>query len=115
IVTYKNRYCFFNTKAKRGGCWDEQFHFAQPKILVRQIGLTPIAGIDTVGYPVLNSAFMIVCKNIINTNYLLGLLNSSLLQFYWLNKFGDKREQFPKIKGGYLKLLPIKYSTESFN
>lgn len=115
VVTYNNLYCFFNIKAKRGGCWDEQFHFAKPKILVRQIGVTPIVGIETFGYPVLNSAFMIVCKNSANSYYLLGLLNSRLLQFYWLNKFGDKREQFPKIKGGYLELLPIKFSTESIN
>jgi hypothetical protein len=37
----------------------------------------------------------------------LGILNSSAIRFYWLNKFRDDRKTFPKIKGEYLKLLPI--------
>jgi len=30
-----------------------------------------------------------------------------LVRFYWLNKFRDDRRTFPKIKGEYLKLIPI--------
>ncbi|GAK51874.1 type IIS restriction/modification enzyme [Candidatus Moduliflexus flocculans] len=107
-VTYNHRYCYFNRIAKRGGCWDETVHFTKNKILVRQIGETPIAGLDQVGYPVLNSAFMITSKEKnISTTFLLALINSKLFSFFWLNKFADKRKTFPKIKGTYLELLPI--------
>ena len=34
-------------------------------------------------------------------------MNSSAIRFYWLNKFRDDRKTFPKIKGEYLKLLPV--------
>ena len=41
-------------------------------------------------------------------HFILGLLNSRLLGFLWLERFYDKRDTFPKIKGTYLKLLPIR-------
>lgn len=105
-VEFNDRYCYFNEVAKRGGCWDENIHTLKNKILIRQIGAYPIAGMDKLGYAVLNSAFMVSSKGI-NSNFLLSQINSKLTQFYWLNKFADKRKDFPKIKGGYLELLPI--------
>jgi hypothetical protein len=42
-----------------------------------------------------------------DSKFLLGILNSSAIRFYWLNKFRDDRKIFPKIKGEYLKLLPV--------
>ena len=76
------------------------------KIVVRQVGATPICGIDSEGLAVLNSAFMIVCKDI-DPYGVLGLLNSKLIKFYWHQKFEDKRKTFPKIKGTYLELIPV--------
>lgn len=105
---YNHRYCYFNRQAKCGGCWDEQIQNSKIKILVRQVGSTPICGIETNGYAVLNSAFIIVTKSI-NPYALLGMLNSKLLQYYWRIKFEDKRKAFPKIKGSYLEILPIKH------
>lgn len=105
-TTYCNRYCFFNRIAKCGGCWDETVHNAKIKVLVRQVGATPVCGIDTSGYAVLNSAFIITSQKI-NLLLLLGLINSNVLKFYWSQKFEDKRKTFPKIKGTYLELLPI--------
>jgi len=107
-VTFSNRYCFFSREAKRGGCWDEDVHNAKGKILVRQIGAYPDGGIDTSGFAVLNAAFMILPKDRnLDLRFLLGVLNSSAIRFYWLNKFRDDRKTFPKIKGEYLKLLPL--------
>ena len=40
-------------------------------------------------------------------HYVLGIWNSRVLRFYWLKKFYDHRVTFPKIKGTYLKQLPI--------
>ena len=113
-VRFQNRYCYFNREAMRGGCWDERLHFAKDKILVRQIGLYPEGGIDANGYPVLNTAFMIVANSEgIAARFLLGLINSSVIRFYWLNRFGDGRKTFPKIKGEYLKLLPVPNAARS--
>jgi len=111
-VEYHNLYCYFNREAKRGGCWDEKMHSKKIKILVRQIGETPIAGLDEFGYPILNSAFMIYSE-LYSNKFLLGILNSALLKTYWRNKFADKRKTFPKIKGGYLELIPIKKPTKN--
>ena len=108
LITFTDRFCYFNRAAKRGGCWDEEIHNAKNKILVRQIGEYPEGGLDTRGFAVLNAAFMIFPKtNAIDSRYLLGVLNSSAIRFYWLNKFRDDRKTFPKIKGEYLKLLPL--------
>ena len=105
-------YCYFNREAKCGGCWEESAQFANPKILVRQIGKYPIAGMDEYGYPVLNTAFMISgFKEKISPYYILGVLNSRIIRYYWLQKYSDNRKQFPKIKGTYLEMLPIKRDT----
>jgi hypothetical protein len=83
-------------------------HNSKSKILVRQIGQYPEGGLDSRGFAVLNAAFMIVSKTeAFDPKFLLGLLNSAAIRFYWLNKFRDDRKTFPKIKGEYLKLLPI--------
>jgi len=107
-VTFTDRYCYFNRTAKRGGCWDEDVHNAKGKILVRQIGDYPEGGLDTRGHAVLNAAFMILPRSrSVDSKFLLGVLNSGAIRFYWLNKFRDDRRTFPKIKGEYLKLLPL--------
>lgn len=111
ITNWNHRYCYFNEEARCGGCWIEQLHNAKNKILVRQVGATPICGIDTQGLAVLNSAFMIVCKDL-DPFGVLGIINSKLIKFYWKQKFEDKRKTFPKIKGSYLELLPIIHPTD---
>ena len=113
-LKYADRYCFFNSDAKRGGCWDKVVHDSSKKILVRQIGKYPEGAIDDRGYAVLNSAFMIIPKfENISTHFLLGVLNSKVIQFFWMNKFTDDRKTFPKIKGEYLKLLPFPDATDT--
>ena len=106
VTLWNNRYCYFNEEARCGGCWIESLHNSKNKILVRQVGSVPVCGIDKNGLAVLNSAFMIVCRQI-NPFGTLGILNSKLIKFYWQQKFEDKRKTFPKIKGSYLELLPI--------
>lgn len=103
---YNNIYCYFNREAKCGGCWDTNIHNNKIKVLVRQVGSVPVCGIDTNGYAILNSAFMIV-PFIYDPFAIMGLINSKLLKFYWKHKFEDKRKTFPKIKGSYLEILPI--------
>lgn len=114
VTLWQNRYCYFNEEARCGGCWIESVHNAKNKILVRQVGATPVCGIDSEGLAVLNSAFMIVCKDL-DPYGVLGILNSKLIKFYWSQKFEDKRKTFPKIKGTYLELLPIVPPTDEIS
>jgi hypothetical protein len=112
VVNFGDRYCYFNREARRGGCWDENIHSTKNKVLIPQIGAFPEAGLDMKGYAVLNTAFMVVpTQKNLNPRFLVGLLNSSCIQFFWLNKFTDDRKTFPKIKGEYLKLIPVPGAT----
>lgn len=113
IVTFGERYCYFNSVAKRGGCWDERIHSARNKLLLRQIGHYPEAALETEGYAVLNTAFMVVPKtHDVPPEYLLAVLNSPVVRCFWTNKFKDDRNTFPKIKGEYLKRIPIPKASE---
>ena len=114
-LKYNGLYCYYNQEARCGGCWDNHAQFANPKILIRQIGKYPIAAIDERGYAVLNTAFMISSFNNISAYYLLALINSKLMKFFWLMKFADNRKQFPKIKGTYIEKLPIKRNLQIEN
>lgn len=108
-MNYSNLLAYFNPEAKRGGCWDERIHFANPKIIIRQIGEYPVCALDEKGYCCLNTAFMLVPKPESNLNvyFLIGVLNSAFIRHFWLNNFSDQRTTFPKIKGRYIELLPI--------
>lgn len=106
---YSGLYCLYDRVAQCGGCWDEEIQFAKRKVLVRQIGKTPIASLDVNGYCCLNALFMI--KSSVaeyDEAFFLGLINSRLFQVYWSNKYYDFKDAFPKIKGTYLAELPIR-------
>jgi len=107
-VEWRNLICLNDRIAKKGGCWDESKHSALNKIITKQIGKNPEFAIDVFGYHCLNTIFMI---NIFNARYnqlfVLGVLNSSVIKKFWLDNYFDKRKTFPKIKGTYLKKLPI--------
>jgi SAM-dependent methyltransferase len=96
-------------EARRGGTWDPDRHNAVGKLLTRQIGRYPTFGRDPFGYHCLNTIFMVNPRDEsgVDAYYLLGVLNSTFLRAYWVERFWDQRRTFPKIKGTYLKLLPI--------
>jgi hypothetical protein len=101
--------CLNSDIAQRGGCWDQTKHNAKNKLLTRQIGRYPYFALDHFGYHCLNTLFMVTPFEAINISpqFLLGLLNSKLIQALWVARFYDQRKTFPKIKGTYLKELPI--------
>ena len=109
LLTWSKLACLNDTVAQSGGCWDESKHEAKGKLLTRQIGQYPTFALDTVGYHCLNTIFMVTLRNEakIKPTFLLGVLNSKLLQSLWVGRFYDQRKTFPKIKGTYLKELPI--------
>jgi hypothetical protein len=109
LLEWSNLACLNNTIAQSGGCWDEAKHNAKGKLLTRQIGQYPSFALDAVGYHCLNTIFMVTLLETaqVNSLFLLGVLNSKLLRALWVGRFYDQRQTFPKIKGTYLKELPI--------
>jgi len=100
--------CLDSEDARCGGCWNPDRHEAKPKLLTPQIGRFPVFAIDSSRWHCLNTMFMISAKDkSIDMQYMLAILNSRLLQAYWIDQFYDQRRTFPKIKGTYLKQLPI--------
>jgi hypothetical protein len=95
-------------EVKAGGSWDMKVHHAK-KIVVRQVGNPePIFAFDNHGYATLNTMYSVVIENkICNYPYLLAILNSNFIKKYFLSKYADGKQLFPKIKGFQIKSLPI--------
>lgn len=109
FLKWGNLACLRSEEARCGGCWDSAKHEAKNKLVTRQIGRYPEFALDEAGWHCLNTMFMITPRER-NTHpkYLLGLLNSKLIRAFWLDHYYDQRRTFPKIKGTYLKQLPIR-------
>ncbi len=107
-LAWGNLACLDDDVAQCGGCWDSEKQNAKNKLITRQIGKHPAFAIDRLGYQCLNTVFMVNPKEkAVDPLFLLGVLNSRLLRVFWLQRFYDQRRTFPKIKGTYLKQLPI--------
>jgi adenine-specific DNA-methyltransferase len=90
--------------------------FEQPKIIVRQIlGNRIISSYDNEQIYTDQTTYLILDKNKNERNlqFVLGLLNSKLVYFYFKNTMADNKDLFPKIKRSNLLLLPIVQISES--
>jgi hypothetical protein len=107
-VTWNGLACLNKEEARSGGCWDPEKQDAKNKLLTKQIGRVPEFGIDTAGHQCLNTMFMVnVRDGDVDPYLLLAQLNSRISHAVWLDRFYDRRRTFPKIKGTYLKQLPV--------
>ncbi|MEK0337261.1 MAG: TaqI-like C-terminal specificity domain-containing protein, partial [Nitrosopumilus sp.] len=87
--------------------------FEQPeKLISKFIGKNLTFCYDDSQVYVINTGCITYLKEGIDWNlkYLLGLLNSKLIDFYFTNIFTDYRDVFPLMKSGHLEVLPIKQS-----
>ena len=102
-----NKYLnYLPEKIKSGGNYDV---YSEKRIVISQIGLTPIVGLCESNILGSNTLYNINLKDkTYSLNYLLCILNSKLLKSYWISKYSDGKKLFPKIKGFQLKELPIK-------
>jgi hypothetical protein len=108
-LAWGNLACLDDEVARCGGCWDSERQNAKNKLLTRQIGRYPEYALDVHGYQCLNTVFMVNSRGpTYGATFLLAILNSKLLRAFWLQRFYDQRRTFPKIKGTYLKQLPIR-------
>jgi type I restriction-modification system DNA methylase subunit len=87
---------------------DERY-FLNEKILIRQIGATPVATIDREQYYCLNTIYCMIrredCKH--SLEVLFGIIQSKLVKYYWQKLFSDNKVLFPKIKKSQLVQIPI--------
>ena len=91
---------------KSGG--DERIYRKQ-RIVVRQIGRYPEGTLCPEGLLTLNTIYNVFLNNErYNLKFLLAIINSTLIHFYWLKRFYDNKETFPKIKKQPLELIPVK-------
>ncbi|MCI0454561.1 MAG: Eco57I restriction-modification methylase domain-containing protein, partial [Candidatus Dadabacteria bacterium] len=89
--------------------------FKRPKILIRDIGLAFNAYLDYDGFLCLKTIYFLYDFRNINPNYLISLLNSKIINYYFKAKFSIMH-----IGGGYLRFrkqylepLPIRIITFS--
>ncbi|MDB5284123.1 MAG: hypothetical protein JWO06_3198, partial [Bacteroidota bacterium] len=89
---------------------DESIFLSRPKILVRQVlGKDRIyACIDTQAYYVDQSVYILLPIQDVDVNFIIGILNSKLMFYFFRNTSSDRKETFPKIKGDQMASLPIR-------
>ena len=98
-------YDFRPSTIKSGG---KKEVYEQERIVIRQIGKTPIIGLCKAGILASNTLYNIFLKDTkYDLFYVIGILNSRFMQFYWKMKYSDNKQLFPKIKGFQIDQLPI--------
>jgi hypothetical protein len=83
--------------------------YSRERIVVRQIGKYPEGCLCPRDILTLNTIYnLYLTTDAINIRFVLGILNSGLIRFYWLSRFYDNKATFPKIKKKPLESLPFK-------
>jgi type I restriction-modification system DNA methylase subunit len=101
---------FIPTKIKSGGDFSI---YTKLRIVVRQIGQTPIIGICEPNIVTSNTLYNLYLNDEnYSIKYVLSILNSKIIKKYWLSNYSDSKQLFPKIKGYQLKQLPIKIASK---
>jgi len=91
-----------------GGCWDPEVHLANHKIVIRQIGRSPLASLLLDAVAVTGNIFTVRAETLEDEKFLLGVINSSLAAFYWRIMFVDFKDSFPQVTIFSLNQLPIR-------
>ena len=83
--------------------------YKKERILVRQIGRFPEGCYCPPNVYTLNTIYNIFLHENaeIELLYLLGIINSKVINYYWINIFSDSKKTFPKIKKAPLESIPI--------
>ena len=104
---FPNKYFDYQAvNIKSGGDWNV---YIQDRIVIRQIGISPVVGLCHSGILTSNTIYnLFITNDHYSLKFILSLLNSELIQRFWLSKFSDNKDLFPKIKGYQLKNIPIK-------
>jgi len=102
---YNQYFNFIDDNIKSGGDYKV---YEKERIVIRQIGKTPIIGYCEANILTSNTIYNIFSiTDKFNLKYIFTLLNSKLLKKYWEYKYNDNKNLFPKIKGYQLDDLPL--------
>jgi hypothetical protein len=107
-VAAPSEYVLFERPDTAGGCWDAEVHHAPHKLVIRQIGYRPTASILRKPLAVTGNIFTIRAGTVEDELYLLGLLNSRLIEFYWKVMFTDFKSSFPQVTLFSISQIPIR-------
>ena len=83
-------------------------YFLEPKVMIRQIGATPIATFDDKGFYTLNTIYDIISISDYSPKYFLAIIGSRLGAWMWRVTNQDYKTIFPKIKKSQLENLSIR-------
>ncbi len=100
-------YVLFKRPKSAGGSWDESVHFAPFKVLIRQIGASPTATLITEPIAITGNVFSIIPSDVNAGKYILAILNSRLIKYFWQVSFSDFKNSFPQVTIFSLKQIPI--------
>ncbi len=111
VLLPSSEYVNFTPKAIKSG--GNPGVYTQERIVVRQIGEYPEGCICPPYLYTLNTIYnLYLWNNRLSIKYILGLLNSKLVHYYWKLAFGDSKKTFPKIKKAPLDSIPIAESND---
>lgn len=111
-ITYNGHLLHIHPELLYKGGWKESI-VKQRKILIRQTGDSIIAGIDEHGYYHLNNIHsFILTNNAITLDYLLLILNSRLMAFYYHATSMEYGRPMAQTDIETLELLPVRINDE---
>ena len=100
-------FVLFERPITSGGCWDKEVHLAPFKICIRQIGSTPTATLLEYPFAVTGNIFTVLNNDKVKLRFILGILNSTLISYFWRTIFYDFKTTFPQVTINSLNSLPI--------
>lgn len=107
-----NEFVSFKPEAIKSG--GNKSVYIEDRIVVRQIGKYPEGSICKANIYTLNTVYNInIYTKSYTLEYVLAIINSTLIKSYWLSNFFDNKETFPKIKKAPLESIPVKIATSS--
>jgi hypothetical protein len=108
-IDFPNRFILFRLSLFHTGV-DENIFKQTEKILVRKTGNILLVAYDNKQYYTDQSIYNLYSKkkNKLSLKFVIALLNSKLMNFYFNKKMITNPDVFPYIKGIHLKKLPLK-------
>ncbi len=105
-IIYKNKYISSETYNQFR---KDEFYFSGQRVVIRETGNRITAFYTEESIQQNRSLYSIkIIKDYFSPFYLLSIINSSLIQFYYRSKFTANTDVFPKIRIAQVKEIPIK-------
>ena len=105
-VDYKDLYIKFDERDEKK--FKNINLYTSDKILVRRVGNDLIATLDHDGYIVLNTVYCCLPKNNTSLSFIVAILNSKLISYWFKKTFVLNDKLFPYVRKSQLNLIPIK-------